>query len=119
MQPLDEPLADTTGPAGKTILTVFGGIAEFGRSLVLARTEEGRNAAVARGVAFGRPAKRRDDRKGPVRELVRAGRSISSTGEDVRRPSRDGLPVHQGFPVLMTACRPVRPRGRSPATGLS
>ena len=79
MQPLDEPLADTTGPAGKTILTVFGGIAEFERSLVLARTEEGRKAAVARGVAFGRPAKHRDDRKEPVRELVRAGRSISST----------------------------------------
>ncbi|MXY33361.1 MAG: hypothetical protein F4Y60_04575, partial [Boseongicola sp. SB0664_bin_43] len=54
LQSLDEPLADTTSPAGKMILTVFGGIAEFERSLILARMEEGRKAATARNVAFGR-----------------------------------------------------------------
>ena len=37
-----------------------------------------RKAALARGVAFGRPAKLRDDQKEAVHELVRAGRSISS-----------------------------------------
>ena len=78
IQSLDEPWADTTSPAGKMILTVFGGIAEFERSLILARTEEGRKAAMARGVAFGRPAKLRDDQKEVVHELVKAGRSISS-----------------------------------------
>ena len=78
IQSLDEPWADTTSPAGKMILTVFGGIAEFERSLILARTEEGRKAALARGVPFGRPAKLRDDQKEDVRELVKAGRSISS-----------------------------------------
>ncbi len=78
MQSLDEPWAGTTSPAGKMILTVFGGIAEFERSLILARTEEGRKAAMARGVAFGRPAKLRDDQKEVVHELVNAGRSISS-----------------------------------------
>ena len=78
MQSLDEPWADTTSPAGKMVLTVFGGIAEFERSLILARTEEGRKAAMARGVAFGRPAKLRDDQKEVVHELVNAGRSISS-----------------------------------------
>jgi len=78
IQSLDEPWADTTSPAGKMILTVFGGIAEFERSLILARTEEGRKAAMARGVAFGRPAKLRADQKEVVHELVNAGRSISS-----------------------------------------
>ena len=34
-------------------MTVFGGIAEFERSLILARTHEGRKETQARGVAFG------------------------------------------------------------------
>jgi DNA invertase Pin-like site-specific DNA recombinase len=34
IQSLDEPWADTTTPAGKMIMTVFGGIAEFERSLI-------------------------------------------------------------------------------------
>ena len=78
MQSLDEPWADTTSPVGKMVLTVFGGIAEFERSLILARTEEGRKAAMARGVAFERPTKLRDDQTEVVHELVKAGRSISS-----------------------------------------
>ena len=41
LQSLDEPWADTTTPAGKMIMTVFGGIAEFKRSLILPRTQEG------------------------------------------------------------------------------
>ena len=36
IQSLDEPWADTTSPSGKMVMTVFGGIAEFGRSLILA-----------------------------------------------------------------------------------
>ena len=78
IQSLDKPWADTTSPAGKMILTIFGGIAEFERSLILARTEEGRKAAMARGVAFGRPAKLRDDQKEVVHELVNADQSTSS-----------------------------------------
>jgi len=38
-------------------MTVFAGIAEFERTLILSRTQEGRLAAQARGVAFGRPKK--------------------------------------------------------------
>jgi DNA invertase Pin-like site-specific DNA recombinase len=36
------------------MLTVLGGLAEFERSLILARTAEGRTRAKARGVKFGR-----------------------------------------------------------------
>ena len=58
-------------------MTVFGGIAEFERSLILSRTQEGREVAMARGVAFGRPSKLREDQKDAVRDLVKDGRFIS------------------------------------------
>ena len=38
------------------MLTVLGGLAEFERELILARTSDGRTRAKARGVRFGRPA---------------------------------------------------------------
>jgi DNA invertase Pin-like site-specific DNA recombinase len=37
------------------IMTVFAGIADFERSLILERTSSGRAAAKARGVKFGPP----------------------------------------------------------------
>ena len=39
------------------MLTVLGGLAEFERELIRARTGEGRKRAQARGVKFGRPPK--------------------------------------------------------------
>ncbi len=78
LQSLDEPWADTTTPAGKMIMTVFGGIAEFERSLILTRTQEGRDAAQVRGVAFGRPSKLKPDQKDVVRDLVKNGQSIAA-----------------------------------------
>jgi DNA invertase Pin-like site-specific DNA recombinase len=52
---LADAWADTTTPHGKLMLTVLGGLAEFERSLILARTSDGRTRAKARGVRFGRP----------------------------------------------------------------
>ena len=52
-------------------MTVFGGIAEFERSHILSRTQEGREAAMARGIAFGRPSELREDQKEVVRDLVK------------------------------------------------
>jgi DNA invertase Pin-like site-specific DNA recombinase len=49
--------ADTTTPHGRLMLTVLGGLAEFERDLIRARTGEGRKRAQARGVRFGRPPK--------------------------------------------------------------
>ena len=49
--------ADTTTPHGRLILTVLGGLAEFERHLIAARTGEGRKRAKANGVLFGRPRK--------------------------------------------------------------
>ncbi len=77
LQSLDEPWADTTTPSGRMILTVFAGIAEFERHLIRSRTEDGRRAAQARGVAFGRPRKMSKRQEILARELVREGKSIS------------------------------------------
>src|SRR5262249_37692124 len=57
LKSLGEPWADTTTPAGKMVLTVFAGIAEFERSLIRERTGAGRVAAKKRGVKFGRKPK--------------------------------------------------------------
>jgi len=54
LRSLAEPWADTTTPAGRMVLTVFAGIAEFERSLIVERTRTGRTAARKRGVQFGR-----------------------------------------------------------------
>src|ERR1700730_311062 len=49
--------ADTTTSHGRLMLTVLGGLAEFERELVRARTGEGRARAKARGVRMGRKPK--------------------------------------------------------------
>ena len=49
--------ADTTTPHGRLMLSVLGGLAEFERELIRARTGEGRARAKARGVKLGRRPK--------------------------------------------------------------
>jgi DNA invertase Pin-like site-specific DNA recombinase len=51
---LADPMIDTTSPHGKLIIGVLGALAEFEKSMILARTAEGRKRALARGVKFGR-----------------------------------------------------------------
>jgi DNA invertase Pin-like site-specific DNA recombinase len=51
---LGDTWADTTTPHGRLMLTVLGGLAEFERELIRARTSEGRARAKARGVHLGR-----------------------------------------------------------------
>jgi DNA invertase Pin-like site-specific DNA recombinase len=50
---LHDAWADKTTPHGPLILTVLGGLAEFERHLIAARTSEGRKRAKANGVLFG------------------------------------------------------------------
>src|SRR5712672_1181775 len=54
---LKDVWADTTSPHGRLMLTVLGGLAEFERELIRARTGEGRKRAKARGVILGRKPK--------------------------------------------------------------
>lgn len=50
---LADTWADTTTAQGRLVTTIMAGFAEFERSLILARTSEGRARAVARGVKMG------------------------------------------------------------------
>jgi DNA invertase Pin-like site-specific DNA recombinase len=54
---LADAWADTTTAHGRLMLTVLGGLAEFERELIRARTGEGRARAKARGQSLGRPFK--------------------------------------------------------------
>jgi len=82
--------ADTTTPHGRLMLTVLGGLAEFEKELIRARTGEGRERAKARGVKMGRKPKltdhqkheairRRDVDGEPVREIARSYNLSHST----------------------------------------
>jgi len=85
--------ADTTTPHGRLMLTVLGGLAEFERELIRARTSEGRTRAKARGVKLGRKPKltphqikeaikRRDRGEETLAEI---GRSYNVSGWTISR----------------------------------
>jgi DNA invertase Pin-like site-specific DNA recombinase len=68
---LNDAWADTTTAHGRLLLTFLGGIAEFERDLIRARTGEGRDRAKARGVHMGRPSKlTRHQREEALRALA-------------------------------------------------
>ena len=70
---LGDAWADTTTPHGRLMLTVLGGLAEFERELIRARTGEGRKRAKDRGVKFGRPSKLTPHQKQEARRRLAAG----------------------------------------------
>jgi len=86
---LGDTWADTTTAHGRLMLTVLGGLAEFERELIRARTGEGRARAVARGVKMGRKPKltphqakeavKRRDNGEPTREIARSYNVSHST----------------------------------------
>jgi len=76
LRSLHEPWADTTSAAGRMILNVFAGIAEFERELIHERTGSGRAAAKARGVRFGRPTKLSGDQIKLAQRLIDEGRPV-------------------------------------------
>ena len=74
---LGEPWADTTTSAGKMIMTVFAGIAEFERDLIRERTSVGREAAMKKGVRFGRPRSLSPEQRELIIKLREEGKSVS------------------------------------------
>lgn len=75
-QSISEPWANTTTYAGKMIMTVFAGIAEFERDLIRERTSAGREAAKQRGVRFGRPRKLDADQVKVAEQLLSEGKAV-------------------------------------------
>jgi DNA invertase Pin-like site-specific DNA recombinase len=78
---LADAWADTTTPHGRLMLTILGGLAEFERELIKARTDDGRRRAMANGKRFGRKPKlsafqieealRRRDAGEPLTEIAK------------------------------------------------
>src|SRR5258706_7158156 len=81
---LGDTWADTTTSHGRLMLTVLGGLAEFERDLIRARTGEGRARAVARGQRMGRPPKLTPHQKREVikRRDQRAMSSLRGQGDN-------------------------------------
>ena len=77
---LGDPWADTTTPHGKLMITVLGGLAEFERHLILARTNEGRQRAKARGVRFGRKLKLTKHQREEALARRAAGEALAEIG---------------------------------------
>jgi len=92
--------ADTSSPHGRLMLTILGGLAEFERELIRARTDDGRRRAQARGVKFGRKPKltrhqmleavARRDAGEPVVEIARSFNVSHSTISRLRAPMNGG-----------------------------
>jgi DNA invertase Pin-like site-specific DNA recombinase len=74
--------ADTTTSHGRLMLTVLGGLAEFERDLIRARTREGRARAVACGQRMGRPPKLTPHQK---REAIKRRDEGNETLADIGR----------------------------------
>jgi len=81
LRSLAEPWADTTSPAGRMVMTIFAGIADFERSLIHSRTHAGRVAAQKRGVRFGRPPALSGDDLALAGRLRAGGLSVAAIAE--------------------------------------
>ena len=77
LRSLAEPWADTTSPAGRMVLTIFAGIADFERSLIGERTSAGRAAAKAKGVRFGPKPVLTPEQIIHARQMIEQGQSVS------------------------------------------
>ena len=74
--------ADTTTAHGRLMLTILGGLAEFERELIRARTAEGRARAVAMGVRLGRRPKLDESQRRAACERKQAGEDVASIARD-------------------------------------
>ena len=77
---LADAWADTTTPHGRLMLTVLGGLAEFERELIKARTSEGRQRAQQRGVKFGRKPKLNGHQRREALARREAGEALAEIG---------------------------------------
>ncbi len=117
---LGDAWADTTTPHGRLMLTVLGGLAEFERELIRARTGEGRERAKARGVKLGRKpkltahqrteAERRKADGEPAREIARSYNVSHST---ISRLGGTTVPRARGHSAALGLDRASRSQGGS------
>lgn len=75
---LHDSWADTTTPHGRLMLTILGGLAEFERSLIKARTDVGIKRAREAGIRFGRPPKLTPHQRAEALRLLDVGEPQSA-----------------------------------------
>src|SRR4029077_15221769 len=102
---LGDTWADTTTSHGRLMLIVLGGLAEFERDLIRARTGEGRARAKARGVKLGRkpkltPHQRREAiaRREAGETLTEIARTYNVSHSTISRLERFAERLNRGFP---------------------
>jgi len=104
---LGDTWADTTTAHGRLILIVLGGLAEFERELIRARTGEGRTRAKARGVHMGRPPKLTPHQK---RQALKALADGTATQADLaRRFNLSSSTISRMAEKAVPSPLPVRP----------
>ena len=79
---LADAWCDTTTPHGKLMLTVLGGLAEFERSLIMARTQAGIAKARELGVTFGRPVRLNARQRRLIAERYGRGETMRELAAD-------------------------------------
>ena len=88
---LHDTWADTTTAHGRLMLTVLGGLAEFERELICARTGEGRERAKANGVRLGRKPRFTDQQK---KEAIKRRDHGEETLAEIGRSYNRAYPVN-------------------------
>lgn len=80
---LADTWADTTTPHGRLMITVLGGLAEFERELIRARTDAGIVRARDRGVKFGRTRKLSPHQRKLALDRKAAGEMVKDIARDL------------------------------------
>jgi DNA invertase Pin-like site-specific DNA recombinase len=79
---LGESWCDTTTDVGKLMLTIMGGIAQFERSLIRQRCEDGIAKAKAMGTKFGRKAVLDAGKRRVIAERHAKGETMAALARD-------------------------------------
>jgi putative DNA-invertase from lambdoid prophage Rac len=92
---------DLTSPAGKMTMQVIAAVAEFGRDLLMERTQAGMMRAQMAGKPFGRPPALRAEERAAVVERLDAGasraeiaREFKTTRQTIMRVREAALKSH-------------------------
>jgi len=79
---LGETWCDTTTDVGRLVMTIMGGIAEFERSLIRSRCDDGIARAKAKGTKFGRPTALDASQKRKIADRYAAGETMAMLARD-------------------------------------
>jgi DNA invertase Pin-like site-specific DNA recombinase len=102
---LADAWCDTTTAHGKLILTVLAGLAEFERSLIVARTQAGIARARELGVTFGRPPRLNAKQRRMIAERYAKGETMAALAIELscrRGDSVAGVAGHDGMRAAVT-----------------